>query len=144
MSKRKLHAIGDAGRSPPKNSSFPFQRVAGSVFHRWAMLALCVSYALTTSFIVAGIGGGAHSAFPFSRASMIIFSSQTICQAISCAVRDFGSGRYSDFSGIRERTFRVVLDSVVQKFVKSDFSSIAIPYKMVPSDCVSRRMIILG
>ena len=38
-------------------------------------------------------GGGAHSTFPVSSASMIICSSQTICQAISCAVRDFGSGR---------------------------------------------------
>ena len=36
--------------------------------------------------------GGPHSAFPVSSASMIIFSSQTICQAISLAVRDFGSG----------------------------------------------------
>ena len=37
--------------------------------------------------------GGFHSAFPVSSASMIIFSSQTICQAISFAVLDFGSGR---------------------------------------------------
>ena len=44
------------------------------------------------SLIVGGIGGGAHSTFPVSSASMIIFSSQTICQAISCAVRDLGSG----------------------------------------------------
>ena len=44
-------------------------------------------------FIVAGWGGGAHSALPVSSASMIIFSSQTIAQAISCAVRDLGSGR---------------------------------------------------
>ena len=61
--------------------------------HRAAISALCFSYASSTSFIVAGIGGGAHSALPLSSASMIIFSSQTICQAISRAVRDFGSGR---------------------------------------------------
>ena len=38
-------------------------------------------------------GGGAHAAVPVSSASMIIFSSATICHAISFAVRDFGSGR---------------------------------------------------
>ena len=43
--------------------------------------------------MVAGSGGGFHSALPVSSASMIIFSSQTICHAISLAVRDFGSGR---------------------------------------------------
>jgi hypothetical protein len=45
------------------------------------------------SFIVAGVAPGAHSTLPVSSASMIIFSSQTICQAISFAGRDFGSGR---------------------------------------------------
>ena len=47
------------------------------------MAALCVSYASTISFIVAGVGGGAHSAFPLSSASISIRSSQRICQAIS-------------------------------------------------------------
>ena len=38
-------------------------------------------------------GGGFHSIVPLSSASMIMRSSQTICHAISAAVRDFGSGR---------------------------------------------------
>ena len=50
---------------------------------RRAIATLWVSYASSTSFIVAGIGGGAHSALPLSSASMIILSSQTICHAIS-------------------------------------------------------------
>ena len=45
-----------------------------------------------TSFIVFGAGAGFHSTLPDSIASMIIFSSQTICHAISLAVRDLGSG----------------------------------------------------
>ena len=56
------------------------------------MPALCASYAAEHFRHRRGHGGGAHSALPFSSASMSIFSSQTICQAISCAVRDFGSG----------------------------------------------------
>ena len=70
----------------------------------------------------AGIGGGAHAALPLSSASISMRSSQWICQAMSCAVRDFGSGRYCEPSGIRASTVRVVLDSLVQKFVNSDFS----------------------
>src|SRR5687767_6452601 len=120
MSKRKLQAIGDAGRLLPKNSRAPSQREPGNAPKRATMSELCLSYAAATSFIVAGIGGGAHSALPFSSASMIIFSSQTICQAISCAVRDLGSGLYADPSGILESTLLVVFDSSVQNFVKSD------------------------
>src|SRR6185437_15313286 len=66
---------------------------------------------------------GFHTVFPVSSASMIIFSSQTICQAICCAVRDLGSGRYSDPSGMRASTLRVVVVSLVQNVMKSDCSS---------------------
>src|SRR5262245_46845844 len=76
------------------------------------------------SFIVAGAATGTHSILPRSSASMSIFSSQTICQAISFAVRDLGSGRYSDPSGIRASTLWVVFDSLLQKPWKSAFSSI--------------------
>lgn len=93
MSKRKLHAIADAGRGLPKKSSAPSQRAAGSADQRAMMSALCRSYSATTAAIDAGIAGGAQATCPLSSASMIIRSSQMICHAIYCAVRDFGSGR---------------------------------------------------
>src|ERR1044071_3609504 len=135
MSKRKLQAMGAAGRWLPKNSSAPSQRAAGSVSSRRVIPALWPAYASRTSFIVAGTGGGAHSAVPLSSASMSILSSQTIYQAISWAVRDFGSGRYADPSGILESTLSVVRDSSVQSLVKSDFSSIPVP----PDDLERRK-----
>src|SRR5262245_48427864 len=95
------------------------------------MSALCDSYDVTRSFIVTGAGAGDHSIFPLSSASMSIFSSQAICQAISFAVRDLGSGRYSDPSGIRANTFRVVVDSCVQKPRNSAFSSTSVPFIVI-------------
>jgi len=43
MSNKKLHAIGAAGRWPPKNSSVPSQRSAGSDFHRSIIASACCS-----------------------------------------------------------------------------------------------------
>src|SRR5262249_25038458 len=84
----------------------------------------------STSFIVAGVGVGAHSALPLSSASMIIFSSHTICHAISRAVRDLGSGRYSDPSGILAKTLRVVLDSLTQKSANRVLLSMGSPQSL--------------
>ncbi len=75
--------------------------------------------------MVAGAGSSAHSSVPFSSPSVRTISSRTINQAISRAVRDFGSGRYCDPSGIREITFRVAGASFSQNFRNSVFSSIA-------------------
>ena len=55
MSKRKLHAIVDAGRSLPKKSSFPSHRAPGRARHRAAMSARCASYDSSTSDIVGGV-----------------------------------------------------------------------------------------
>src|SRR5690349_22854512 len=104
MSKRKLHAIGAAGRFLPNQPSFPPHFLGDSFLRRLAMLALCLAYASAISFADAGTGVGDHSELPVSSASISIFSSPMICQAISAAVRDFGSGLYVEPSGIREIT----------------------------------------
>ena len=93
MSKRKLHAIAEAGRTRPPKSIVPAHRSSGSARQRSPMPALCASYAARTSAIVAGIGSGVQPKRPVSSASTMSRSSPTICQAISCAVRDRGSGR---------------------------------------------------
>ena len=55
----------------------------------------CLAFigALLFAFIVSGVASGAHWTLPVSSATINIFSEHVICQAISLAVRDFGSGR---------------------------------------------------
>src|SRR5690349_12902721 len=71
--------------------------------------------------MVAGVGTSAHSNCPFSRPSARQISSRAISQAISRAVRDLGSGRYVEPSGMRSITFRVAAASLSQYFKKNSF-----------------------
>ena len=88
--------------------------------------------------MVAGVGTSTHSSFPLSSPSARTISSRTISHAISRAVRDFGSGRYVDPSGIREMTLRVAGASLSQNFKNSAFSSI-VPLTLLPRTCVRAR-----
>src|SRR5690348_7559421 len=74
--------------------------------------------------MLAGAGTSAHSNWPFSRPSARTISSRAISQAISRAVRDFGSGRYVEPSGMRSITFRVAAASLSQYFRKNSFEFI--------------------
>src|SRR5438093_296975 len=69
-----------------------------------------------------------------------LISARTISQAISRAVRDFGSGRYVDPSGMRESTLRVASASFFQNFRKCAFSSIDPPIGMLSN----RHDVLLG